>query len=91
MVLAERTAKGIGGIGELTIYDTAHRIGAYLRLAPENVYLHAGTRQGAKALGFKGSWASIPRREFPKALSRLRANEIEDCLCIYKNNLRSIP
>ncbi len=39
---------GIKGIGELTIYDTALRIGAKLKLEPKKVYLHAGTRVGAK-------------------------------------------
>src|ERR1043166_623041 len=37
----------IHGIGELTVYDIAHRIGAYLRKAPALVYLHRGTRTGA--------------------------------------------
>ena len=40
------------GIGELYIYDTALRLGAFLNLEPEHVYLHAGTRAGARALGF---------------------------------------
>src|SRR5579885_191683 len=33
-------------IGELTVYDTAHRIGAYLGFEPIKVYLHRGTREG---------------------------------------------
>ena len=40
------------GIGSLTVYDTATRIGAFLKLEPDRVYLHAGTRDGARALGF---------------------------------------
>src|SRR5947209_2442729 len=32
------------GIGELAIYDTAIRIGSYLNLEPDKIYLHAGTR-----------------------------------------------
>jgi hypothetical protein len=39
-------AKEIGpirGIGDLAVYDIAHRIGAYLGREPEAVYLHAGT------------------------------------------------
>jgi hypothetical protein len=38
------------GIGPVTVYDTAVRVGAYLRLEPESVYMHAGVRQGFKAL-----------------------------------------
>lgn len=39
----------VPGIGELYHYDTALWIGAALRHAPEDVYLHAGTRIGGKA------------------------------------------
>ncbi|MBZ5653328.1 MAG: hypothetical protein LAO18_22925, partial [Acidobacteriia bacterium] len=35
------------GIGALTVYDIAQRIGAYFRKIPDRVYLHAGTRIGA--------------------------------------------
>jgi hypothetical protein len=37
-------------IGEPTVYDTALRIGCYLNKFPEVVYLHSGTRIGAKNL-----------------------------------------
>lgn len=77
----------IYGICLLTIYDTAHRLGAYLKLSPEEVYLHAGVRAGAKALGL-GSWqAKLPMSDFPPAFQRLRAEQVEDCLCIYKKQL----
>src|SRR5271167_3907164 len=35
----------IKGIGALTVYDIAHRIGAHFGKAPQKVYLHAGTRK----------------------------------------------
>src|ERR1700730_6341989 len=41
----------IPGIGELTVYDTSLRIGAYLGMEPSVVCLHAGTRVGARRLG----------------------------------------
>src|SRR6202040_2897317 len=41
----------IPGIGELYVYDTSLRIGARLNVFPRRVYLHAGTRAGARALG----------------------------------------
>ena len=50
MKIVEACAKQIKGIGELTIYDTALRIGFYLDIYPDKVYLHAGTREGAKRL-----------------------------------------
>jgi hypothetical protein len=48
-------AEGVSGLGELYIYDTALRIGAKSGLEPDMVYLHAGTRKGAKALGLDAS------------------------------------
>jgi|SRR6185437_5545027 len=75
------------GIGELTAYDIAHRIGASLRKSPTLVYLHRGTREGAAILGFRGR--TLDSAMLPAAFSRLTPAEIEDCLCIYKNELRS--
>jgi len=76
--------------GELTVYDTALRIGAYLRIEPEKVFLHRGTRDGAKALGFKGGKRSIRLDELPKAFHGLKPYQIEDCLCIYAKALKSL-
>jgi hypothetical protein len=75
----------IRGIGSLTVYDIAHRIGAYFGKAPERVYLHAGVRIGARALGIKGN--SFDPKILPKPFARLAPSEIEDCLCIYKTEL----
>jgi hypothetical protein len=90
--LYERVASAlrpIRGIGLLTIYDTAHRLGAYLKLSPDEVYLHAGVRKGAKALGL-GDWkAKLPMSVFPPAFQRLRPEQVEDCLCIYKSQLQA--
>ncbi|HEY1580453.1 MAG TPA: hypothetical protein VGF82_25610 [Terracidiphilus sp.] len=76
----------IKGIGALTVYDIAHRIGAYFKKAPERVYLHAGVRTGAQVFGIAGD--SFDPKLLPKPFSRLAASEIEDCLCIYKDELR---
>jgi len=77
----------IAGIGELTIYDTALRIGANLGLEPAVVFLHAGTRMGARALGLDGSQKFIERRYLPREFESLSPGEIEDVLCIYKDRL----
>jgi hypothetical protein len=74
------------GIGALTVYDIAHRIGAYFKKAPERVYLHAGVRTGAQVFGIGGD--SFDPKLLPEPFSRLAASEIEDCLCIYKDELR---
>src|SRR5262249_18052851 len=74
--LIERQIKPIHGIGDLAIYDIAHRIGAHLGLAPDAVYLHAGTREGARALNLSGK--TIQVGEMPRQFRKLTAAEIED-------------
>jgi hypothetical protein len=74
-------------IGDLAVYDIAYRIGAFLGKAPTLVYLHAGTVEGARALGFTGK--TLDPAQLPSAFSRLTPAELEDCLCIYKVALRA--
>ena len=85
--VVEHQIGSIYKIGDLAVYDIAHRIGAFLGLEPERVYLHTGTREGARALGIKGK-RSVDLASFPKAFAVLRPAEVEDCLCIFKNELR---
>lgn len=75
------------GIGKLTIYDTAHRVGKFLNISPDKIYLHAGTKLGAqKLLGQIGSKRCIVKSELPVEfqIEQLNEEEIEDILCIYK-------
>lgn len=76
---------GMKGIADLTIYDITHRIGAYLGKGPRVVYLHRGTAEGARHLGFRGT--TLDPKLLPTAFSKLTPAEIEDCLCIYKSDL----
>jgi hypothetical protein len=76
------------GIGALTVYDISHRISAHFRKGPELVYLHAGTRVGARVFNIRGD--SFDPRVLPKAFSRLAPYEIEDCLCIYGSAQESV-
>jgi hypothetical protein len=76
----------IRGIGLLTVYDIATRIGGQLGLEPELVYLHAGTSEGATAFGLDGGKALAPAA-LPPAFQVLRPREMEDCLCIYASDL----
>lgn len=82
----------VPGIGALTDYDIATRIGAFLRLAPTSVYLHAGTAVGAQAFGVR-SRPDVPveRDRFPPPLCDLPAADIENLLCIYKDRLKRLP
>ena len=84
--LVDETVRPIAGIGELYIYDTSLRIGAFLRLSPDRVCLHAGTRVGARALGFSGG-DYILCSDLPNQFAVLQPHRIEDCLCIYKREL----
>lgn len=85
LTLLEVTLRSTPGLGELYKYDTALRIGAFLGLAPEFVYLHCGTRAGARALGLGVSRPYLSLGELPHALRALAPEEIEDFLCIYKS------
>jgi hypothetical protein len=75
----------IKGIGALTVYDIALRIGAHFGQAPMHVYVHAGTRTGARAFNITGDL--FDPKILPKSFSRLAPSEIEDCLCIHKDEL----
>lgn len=88
---ANGPAKPVKGLGHLYIYDTALRLGSYLGFAPEKVYLHAGTLEGAKKFGFiSGSKTWLELDELPEDLQKITANEVEDVLCIYKDiNIRA--
>jgi hypothetical protein len=81
--------RGIAGLGELYRYDTAFRIGSYLRLLPSRVYLHAGTRVGARALGLDYRNDSLDMSELPTPLRHRQPHEVEDILCIYKDRFTS--
>jgi hypothetical protein len=84
--LIDETVRPIDGIGELYVYDTALRFGTFLRLVPDRIYLHAGVRVGARALGFIGG-DYILCSDLPDEFSILQPHQIEDCLCIYKREL----
>lgn len=81
--LVEATAGRIEGFGELAIYDTTLRIGAWFGVEPKYVYLHRGTRKGAKALGLASHRKCLEVTELPGEFAKLKPREIEDCLCIY--------
>lgn len=85
--LIAETCGDLDRFGELTRYDVAFRIGARLGIEPERVYLHAGTRKGAKALGLPHRRATLEKEELPRAIRKLRPYEIEDFLCIYEEDL----
>lgn len=87
----ERIGKPIQGIAEVTIYDVATRIAAYLGLEITSLYLHAGVRQGWDILHGERTdrrIKRIPKAQLPVELQRLPADECEDMLCAYREQLR---
>ena len=72
------------------VYDTSLRVGAYLGLTPRFVYLHAGARAGAKALGLNAGTKKLAMSDLPHELQVLAPEEVEDFLCIYKKTMARI-
>jgi hypothetical protein len=79
----------IDGIGDLYVYDAAFGIGAFLGLVPRRVYLHAGTRAGARRLGLTTGCRPHGEAKEVEAeaseFAELSPAEMEDVLCIYKD------
>lgn len=88
--LVGREIRGIRGIGVLTVYDVATRLAAHRGFEPDRVYLHAGVTDGARALGLDCRRESVDLGDLPLPFRRLKAREIEDCLCIYKRELAAL-
>ncbi|MFA5179958.1 MAG: hypothetical protein WC405_01440 [Syntrophales bacterium] len=82
--------KSISGIGELYCYDTALRIGAKLNLHPKTVFLHAGTRQGASFITDIRGKESLNTSCLPMAIRELPPEQVEDILCIYKDEIKKM-
>jgi hypothetical protein len=70
--LVKETTSKIKGLGELYAYDTAFRLGVFLGIQPDKVYLHAGTRKGAINLGFDSRRTYIEVNELAKNKSTPR-------------------
>jgi hypothetical protein len=87
LAVIEGATKGIEQFGELAAYDTAFRIGLTLKLMPKAVYLHTGTRKGCRALGLKANRKCVEMSELPKELQVLEPHEVEDLLCICKDQI----
>jgi hypothetical protein len=85
--LLGRLLAQVPGAGEMYLYDTAFRLSGKFGRPPTRVFLHRGTRDGARAIGFDSGRAHIEMTELPEPLQVLKAYEVEDVLCLYKNDL----
>ena len=88
------TIGSISGIGPLTVYDTAKRIGHILKnpvYPSQYVYLCAGAADGAKGLIGKDSPLLFrePTYRFTPFFGTLPSIFIEDILCIFKDELKN--
>lgn len=76
-------------IGPLAVYDTALRLAAFRGILPDRVHLHSGTLEGAKNLGLNlREKKSLAMSDLPSEFRKLKAYEVENCLCIYKEHFK---
>ncbi|WP_127105710.1 hypothetical protein [Pararhodobacter zhoushanensis] len=90
-------SKAIGGVpdvGPLMIYDTALRIGAFLKVSPNDVFVQRGALGGAKNFFVhirkkprKIKVRYLPSSDFLPELARLSPHEIENFLCVCEDEL----
>lgn len=83
--LVEDRTGSIYRFGVLAVYDTTLRLGAYLDVWPEVVYLHAGTKKGYKALGVATKGGTVELEQLPMPIRSLEPYQAEDFLCIFKD------
>ncbi len=62
-------------------------VGAFLGLAPEAVYLHAGAKTGFERLRphVDTSKRVVDRMDLPPVLQEVRPEHVENFLCIFKD------
>ena len=88
----EKSISKCNGIGDLTVYDTAFRIGYLLNVKPQTyAYLYAGGYEGYKRLtnlfapNSYGKNMLTALQSLDPELSRLDASDIENFFCVCKN------
>lgn len=89
LALVRGIVEDLPGAGKLLAYDTAVRLGAHLGLRPTMVYLHAGAKTGAINLGYAGNRDFLELHELPPEFHNLLPEQVEDILCIYKEDLKA--
>jgi hypothetical protein len=82
----------VPGLKRLACYDITELLGYHYGFAVQDIYLHAGTLQGARAIfPAQSQLPSVVRlRAFPSELKALRAFEVEDFLCIFHRELEAL-
>jgi hypothetical protein len=81
------------GVGDLGYYDITLRVGRSLptKLEPKEVYLHRGTRAGAKGSGLRIDRDRVPMSDLREGLRQLLTPaQAEDVLCRYRYTLERL-
>jgi len=92
MIWCRKAAAETPGIGPVTEYDVAMRLGAWLDLEPEHLYFHAGVTEGLKALGVaipRGVYC-IDRERLPKFFWDKNLDIVESFLCGYRSEIERV-
>lgn len=82
----------VKGIGEVTKYDVASRLAAYLDLEPTRLYFHAGVSVGLKALGIElpRGRKYLKRKELPEFFHDKNLDLLESFLCGYRSEIERV-
>lgn len=88
----KQAADAVPGIGAVTRYDVAVRVGAWLGLEPEHLYVHAGVAQGLLVFGIKparGAWCVDPE-QLPVFFRDKQMDLVESFMCGYRSELERV-
>lgn len=88
MSTVENILNAVPRAGDLYRYDTSLRIGSYLGLYPTRVFLQTGAYDGARKISKDFRERSVSLAQFPAPFHALAPFELENLLCVYKDNLQ---
>jgi hypothetical protein len=92
MIWCSKASDETHGIGPVTEYDVAARIGAWLELEPEHLYFHAGVTEGLRALGVKLPRGAnrLDREALPEFFRDKNLDIVESFLCGYRSEIERV-
>jgi hypothetical protein len=84
-------ATQVWGIGRMSVYAIAERIGAFLEIKPkEYLYLHAGPLEGwMRLMGYRPAEGRVAVSILPKPFRTIELYHVENLLCEYRELLHS--
>jgi hypothetical protein len=91
-IWCRKAAAETHGIGPVTEYDVAARLGAWLDLEPEHLYFHAGVTEGLRALGVnvpRGVYC-LDRERLPQFFQDKNLDIVESFLCGYRSEIERV-